>query len=141
MARVVVTSEDIVSKIVDGEAILINLSTGTYYSLDGTGAVVWAMLQGGTSADEIATELAERYSVAREKTAEDVARLVDELTEEGLLLPADDDAAPARPEVDLPPPGEYAPPALDKYTDMQEMLSLDPPLPGIEDIPWEPPAA
>jgi len=32
-------------------------------------------------------------------------------------------------------------PRLDKYTDMQEMLALDPPLPGIEDIPWEPPAA
>jgi hypothetical protein len=136
-----VNSEDVVSKIVDGEAILINLSTGTYYSLDGTGAVVWAMLQGGTGADEIASELADRYSVARREAAEDVARLVDQLTEEGLLLPANDDAPPARPEADLPAPGEYAPPTLDKYTDMQEMLTLDPPLPGIEDIPWEPPAA
>jgi hypothetical protein len=141
MGRFRANSDEVAAKIVDGEAILINLSTGIYYSMDGPAAVAWAMLERGAAADEIAGELADRYGVEREVTASDVENLLEELVAEGLLVPVTDGTAPMRREVELPPPDAYVAPRLDKYTDMQEMLALDPPLPGIEDIPWEPPAA
>jgi hypothetical protein len=31
----------------------------------------------------------------------------------------------------------YEPPKLNAYRDMGDLLALDPPMPGLEDIPWE----
>ena len=35
--------------------------------------------------------------------------------------------------------GAYTPPVLEVYTDMSDLLALDPPMPGLADIPWRGP--
>jgi hypothetical protein len=127
------------AQILEGEAIIINLNDGAYYSLDGPGAVVWAMAIAGSSAAEIAAELGARYGVAPEGARADVERVLEQLLAERLLVPGTEDGAAGRVPDDLPSGGEYVPPRLEKYTDMSEMLALDPPLPGIRDVPWQAP--
>jgi Coenzyme PQQ synthesis protein D (PqqD) len=127
---------DVTSKVVDGEAIIINLSDGTYYSLQSSGAVVWAMAAAGHAGTEITDELARRFATEGSDVAGDVERLLGELTGEELLVA--DEAATAGPfSADLEEGGAYSAPGLEKYTDMADLMALDPPMPGIREVPWE----
>jgi hypothetical protein len=138
-ARYRVNSSEVTAKVLDGEAIVINLTDGAYYSLDGTGALVWAMAVTGFSGEEMAGELADRYGAPLESVRADVDRLLEKLVAERLLLPGAPDGVPGALPEGLADTGDYAPPELEKYTDMSEMLALDPPLPGIRDVPWQDP--
>jgi Coenzyme PQQ synthesis protein D (PqqD) len=127
---------DVTSKVVDGEAILINLSDGTYYSLLSAGAVVWAMASTGHTAAEITGELTRRFATEGHDVGADVEGLLDELSAEALLV-ADDLATATAFSEELDEGGPYAAPALEKYTDMADLMALDPPMPGIREVPWE----
>ena len=134
-----VRSEDIAAKVLDGEAVIINLSSGIYYSLDGTGALAWALLERGHTVAEASARLADRHGVDLGRATSDVAALVDRLIAEGLLAP-DGDATAAAPLAEEPPaPTEYAPPAIERYADMGDLLALDPPMPGLTEVPWQSP--
>jgi hypothetical protein len=124
---------------VEGETVLINLSTGVYYGIEGAGAVAFAHLSAGREPAAIGDELAGLYGVETATVQDDLDRFVAQLLEEGILVTGEPGAATALeiPEVS----GPYAAPALEIYTDMGDLLALDPPMPGLKDIPWEPPSA
>jgi hypothetical protein len=132
-----VNSDEVTSKILDGEAIIINLSDGVYYSLVGPGTVVWAMASAGSGAEEIAGELIARYGETSDDVRADVESLLEKLAAERLLVPAPEGAAAGAVPEELPSGGDYATPELEKYDDMSDMLALDPPLPGVRDLPWQ----
>ncbi len=50
-------SPEIVHETVDGEVIAIDLANGSYYSLAGSGPVIWAVLGAGAGEAEIAAAL------------------------------------------------------------------------------------
>lgn len=125
---------DIASKIMEGEALLINLRNGAYYSLAGTGAWVWHALRGHRTQAEVVDFVAMGLDVDPTTARRDVASLLAELAQEDLVR-ASGLAAPAAP-VDPPPPvpeGGYSSPRLEKFSDMQDLLALDPPTPGLLD--------
>lgn len=130
--------DETVAKVIDGELIVIRLDDGTYYSMGGAGALVWTLLAAGHDVDAVAVSLADRYGIARERAQADVEALLRELLDERLLVPTDAPAgAPAGP----PPTAAGAPyeaPRLEIYRDMGNLLALDPPTPGIDDMPLRP---
>ncbi|MGE0666727.1 MAG: PqqD family protein [Sphingomonadales bacterium] len=118
---------DVTAKVMDGEAVIIHLGTGIYYSMDGVGCAVWECITAGGDVDAIAGSLADRYGIDRSVASADVGRLIEDLIDQQLVVPADGthaatglDAAPAA----------YTAPALNRYDDMAELLALDPPLPA-----------
>lgn len=115
----------VVSETIDGEVIVIHLERGSYFSLRGSAAELWALVEHGLSADELPMALAARYpSAPCEEVAKEVARFVEELREEDLVTDADRAPAPAP---DLAPAAPaFAPPQLEKYTDLQDLIMLDP---------------
>jgi hypothetical protein len=117
-------SPPVIHETIDREAILVNLVTGTYYQLTEVGADVWEALDAGVPADEIGQVIAERYGVDRPSADADVAGLVRELRDEELIVA--DPAAARRPVRAREGNGEYRPPRLSKFTDMQDLLLLDP---------------
>jgi len=137
---------EVAAEVIDGEAILINLTSGAYYSLDNAGSLAWELITAGHTLAEVAAAVAARYDVQAAQAEADVARLADELARENLVLPAQQDAGQA-PEA---APGTaagaakqpYASITLNIYRDMGDMLALDPPMPAMYDIPWDgsPPA-
>lgn len=132
--------EEVAAKVMDGEAILINLSNGIYYSMDKVGAVVWELVERNFSAEEMVAFIVSRYEVEIEKAQADVERLLQELVDENLILAADDVAGGDREQpgqVDTKEP--YEPPQLNIYRDMGDLLALDPPTPGLEATPWKDP--
>ena len=45
--------EEVAAKVMDGEAILINLSNGMYYSMDKVGGFIWELIEGGYSIQQV----------------------------------------------------------------------------------------
>ena len=124
----------------DGEVILIDLETGDYYSLRGAGADVWALLERGATAEAIASELLARYGPGAdpETIRTDVNELLGKLRDAGVIAvdpdgpqdPMDQDSAPAPAAA-----GAYEAPILERYTDMQEYLLVDP-IHGVDARGW-----
>ena len=120
--RFEVNKPDVVDESVDGEALIVHLGTGAYYSARGDGDVAWQLLSLGATSEEIAT-LSGGDAAA-------IAAFASELLEEGLIR-----ARTREPEA-LPSLGAITgAPLLEKYTDMQELLLLDP-IHDVEEAGW-----
>lgn len=135
-----VHEQEVAAKVIDGEAIIINLTTGVYYSLDPTGSEVWSLIEGRHDVDTIVGHLCGRFDVPEHTCRGDVERLVEQLLHERLIVSADGDHPGPPPDGGRSGLG-YSPPRLDIYRDMGDLLALDPPVPGLEPIPWDDPLA
>jgi hypothetical protein len=119
-------SAQLVHETIDGETIVIHMETGTYYSLTGLGSELWLLLVDGAGREELLG-----YSLARcegdqaEITAA-VEALIAELEMEGLVtassLAGGDSGVKAPPSSRVP----FIAPRLEKFTDMQEFMLVDP---------------
>jgi hypothetical protein len=129
-----VNNPNVISETIQGETIIIHLTTGTYYSLQGSGAEVWESIAGAASATEIAEDLAARYSIPAAEAEAGVVALLDELKREDLVAETSDTARDAAP-APTPATGPFVPPTLAKYTDMQDLVLLDP-VHEVSDAGW-----
>ncbi len=131
-----VDSRKVVHETIDGETIVIHLETGTYYSLAGSGPEIWELLADGKSAGEVVRHLEATYSADPGVIEETTGELVRELCAEELLERVSGNGAhagaPGEPAADA---AGYEPPRLQKYTDMQYFLLLDP-VHEVEEAGW-----
>ncbi len=140
-SRLCPNEAEVAAKVMDGEAILINLSNGIYYSMDEVGGFIWERIAAGHSLGDVASAVARSYNVPPERARGDVERIAAELLKESLVLVADSDApAGAAPPEAAEQGAPYATPELQKYSDMADLLALDPPMPGVMDFPWQEPS-
>lgn len=126
--RYSVNSGQVISEVIDGEAVMINMTTGNYYSLNETGAGIWDALERSATVDEVVSGLEARYDAPREQIEQAVRELVAELEREDLIVPAAD-TGDARPAASAEPSrggAAFAQPRLEKHTDMQDLILLDP---------------
>jgi hypothetical protein len=114
----------VVAETIDDEAIVINLDRGIYFSIRGTGLAIWSDLIAGVDPHRIAGRLATRTQIAETDAVQDVTAFVRELASEGLIRSRTGElvAVPAFSLDGL----QYAKPALEKHTDMEALLLLDP---------------
>ncbi len=127
---------EVASKVMDGEAILINLSNGTYYSMDKTASVIWSLISLQYNIDEIVNKVCEIYNVKPEDIKDDIEDLFNDLINEKIIIDSNDgkgtgDYNSAAENM------EYEKPKLNIYNDMKDLLALDPPMPSLDDIPWQ----
>lgn len=129
---------EVAAKVLDGEAIIINLSNGMYYSMDRVGGLIWEMIEGQSTLEQTVAEIIARYDVSAQQAQADVQRVADELVQEKLVI-VSDQASPARHtrEIQGQPRLPYESPRLNIYRDMGDLLALDPPMPSLEEIPWK----
>jgi antitoxin (DNA-binding transcriptional repressor) of toxin-antitoxin stability system len=124
-----INSPQVINETIDGEEIMINLATGSYYSLDRVGGDVWALLEASVPVDDIVAELGRRYDAGEDDIRRGVADLLQRLSEEELVVPSPNGgpvgrASPAAPTPATRPP--FRAPRLEKFTDMQDLILLDP---------------
>jgi Coenzyme PQQ synthesis protein D (PqqD) len=133
-ARYRINSPHVVAETLDGEATIVDLDSGTYYALNESGSMVWDRVLAGAQPDEVVEALSDAYGLPPEVANRDVTELVERLNEAKLIVPADEPgtngSAPgttAGPAANgSGPSADYARPELSTYTDMQELLLLDP---------------
>ncbi len=134
-----VNDKEVAAKVIDGEAIIINLANGLYYSLEKTGALAWVLMGGGYSLDESADLLSARFTEPRERVRADLEKLANDLIGQKLIMPDRETQPRSKVELDPPTGDPYETPVLNTYDDMGDVLALDPPLPQVEivDESWE----
>ncbi|HEV7195405.1 MAG TPA: PqqD family protein [Pedococcus sp.] len=113
-----------ISETIDGETIILHLGNGFYFSAGGAGAQAWSLLSQAVPVQATAAVLSRHYDTDGVDVEAAVADFVDQLNMEGLLVPADGAAVPevVAPEARL----AWQPPSLSKFTDMEDLLLLDP---------------
>ena len=122
--------DEIAAEILDGEAIIINLATGSYYAMGGVGAVAWQRIEQHASIDELAALVTESFEVTLERARADLLALANRLLDEGVVSISDAQTASGT----AAPPEErrpYEAPELSAYSDMRNLLALDPPMPAL----------
>lgn len=78
-------SSDVASAEVQGEAVLLELRRGTYYSLNRTGTVVWELLAEPRTLAELHAALLARFEVEAAALHADLAELLADLRLHGLV--------------------------------------------------------
>ncbi len=112
------------ARLFDDEVVVANFGSGIYYSLLGSAAEVWAGLMAGIAVPDIAAKLSSRAKSAGPPFNASIVALVEKLHQEGLIRPvAAGPTAAWQPEV---PQGGWLAPELERFTDMQDLLLLDP---------------
>jgi len=129
----------------EDEVVIVNLDSGNYFSLDRIGGQIFDLLECGASVMETAKAISSSYMGNQDHIRKEVSALVDRLICEELIVPltAESESAVAAVPCDsngskLPPAndrGPFEPPVLQKYTDMQELLLLDP-IHDVDDAGW-----
>jgi len=122
----IVNRPSVVSEVIDGELVVMNLSTGNYFSSAGTGAALWACLEAGMAAESLAARLVARHGLAPAAAEADVERFLERLRAESLVREAEPGAAVAVPAADGAVREAYEPPQMHVYSDMRDLLMLDP---------------
>lgn len=63
----------------DGEAILLDPQEGCSYNLNAVGTLIWKMLDGTHSINEIVSAICEKYEVEQEQALKDLELLLNDL--------------------------------------------------------------
>jgi hypothetical protein len=124
-----VNSPHVIHETIDGEVIVINLASGSYYSVRGAGADVWDVIETspGIDANAIAAAVGRRFDRASEEVEHEIAAFLDQLRQENLVAAADDGVIAGSNGTAAGSSGKpYERPLLEKYTDMQDLVLLDP---------------
>jgi Coenzyme PQQ synthesis protein D (PqqD) len=119
----------VIGEVIDDEAILIDLESGSYFSLVGTGALIWSGVEQGASVEDLVASLDRACGGVPADTDQQVQAFLAELADHQLIVAADgrpvvapDGHAPAEAGATRP----YEPPTLQQFDDMQELILLDP---------------
>jgi hypothetical protein len=81
----VIIPENVLVQELDGEAILLNLKSETYFGLDDVGMRMWQVLTSSSSINSAYQILLSEYDVAPETLQNDFNNLLGRLIEQGLL--------------------------------------------------------
>jgi hypothetical protein len=115
----------VISEPMEGELVVINLDNGCYYCLNKTATQFLNYLEQGGSLNEILSHMAGCYGCGDSTILEDFTGFVESLVEEQLIREAKSVPTKVIPLKEAQ--GEsYLKPNFEKYSDMQEMLLLDP---------------
>jgi hypothetical protein len=125
-----VNTPHVIHETIDGEVIVINLASGNYYSVKGAGADVWDVIQSSPGANEgtIVDAIAGRFDEPRDAVEPEIVGFLEQLRREELVAASEDGVV-----VSIPPSNgagngarAFERPLLEKYTDMQDLVLLDP---------------
>lgn len=75
----------VLHRLLEGESVLLDPASGTYYALNEVGSRVWELAAGEPTLDEVLEALLAEYEVEPARLREDLDSLLDRLVAERLL--------------------------------------------------------
>lgn len=111
----------------DHEVVVVNLLQGTYYYLTGTAAFIWMGLHAGLTTHQVVEQI-EAHVVPPVPITSEVQSFIESLVSLCLVAPASALAAhaPPIPSVSEYISAKYESPEIETYSDLQDILLLDP---------------
>jgi hypothetical protein len=77
--------EGVVFRELDGETVILNLESGTYFGLDPIGTRIWQLCQERGSLRSVLAAMLEEFDASADVIQSDILALVDELSAQGLI--------------------------------------------------------
>ncbi len=140
--RFAIRHPEVVSEVFDSETVVVDLTAGRYYAFNSTATAIWSRLAAAPTADQVAVALASAFGDL-ERARGEVARFLERLAEAGLLVrvaPGTDAAPGADPEPHPAFAAEPPPADFEVYTDLEDLLVLDP-IHDLDESGWPSPPA
>lgn len=153
-----VNAPTVISEVIDGEAVIMNMATGRYFSCQGVGGEIWSMIEDGTTKESIRHRLQDRYAVESPFLDQSLDGFLANLREHDLIReagpaggnggsPGTEDEGQERGEGAMADgnstapgtgPATFRPPELNVYSDMEDLLLLDP-IHDVDETGWPQP--
>lgn len=130
--RFKINEPKVIQETIEGESVIVNLASGNYFSVDKVGAEIWENIEKGRSVGEILDHIFRLYNGDPDSIENSVKQLIDELIKEELVVPDSSTMTDSTRTSDVKGVSEkgqkkgFEAPVLKKYTDMQDLLLLDP---------------
>jgi hypothetical protein len=128
-----INKPDVIYESFDNEVVIIDFETGSYYSLDKVGTDIWRFIEDGATTTEIVEAMTRRYKGTPEHIETAVSQLMAKLQQKNLIVPdeAKQPGSERKPntQIEMNLKTEklgFDTPILQAFTDMQELLLLDP---------------
>ena len=83
--RYFINNDKVAWRIIDGEAVIMNLNKGNYYSLNNSGAMIWNMLSENKDRSNIVEEILKEFKVSKSRAEKDLDTLLKDLLKEDLV--------------------------------------------------------
>jgi len=126
----------VVSELFDDEVVVIDMVSGNYFSLDATGAEIWTWLAEDAAPEDLVRKAVQTYDGDAGVIETTVREFLERLQAERLVVAAEAPAgAPAGPPDPPASKKAFHPPTLSVYTDMQDLLLLDP-IHDVDETGW-----
>lgn len=77
--------DEILWKVVDEEAVIVDMEKDNYSYLNSTGTKVWMLIDKGYTMEQILKDLYKEYNASKKKIKIDVQRIIKRLVKIGLL--------------------------------------------------------
>lgn len=125
----------------DDEVIVINMVSGSYFALDEVALGIWTLLQEQNSLQRIIEKTKQQYQGDSATIEEAIKELVGELEQEGLLIRSDEESAEEDvsgapiADSDVTTRPVFQKPSVSKFTDMEDLLLLDP-IHEVDEMGW-----
>lgn len=117
----------------EDEIVIVNLENGYYYSLSGIGSDILGMIEKGYSVDSIRDTWSGKFPDYRKDVEQSLDEFLFELAKEGIIFPSPDgkvevlQSTNTTAQLDgISVQSKFSKPILNRYTDMREILLLDP---------------
>ncbi|MEL7444662.1 MAG: PqqD family protein [Pseudomonadota bacterium] len=84
-------SEDVVSREVGGEMVLLDLASGTYFGLDPVGGRIWELLSNGPhSLSQVCDTIEAEFEAPRDQIEADILALFSDMGDQNLIVATPD---------------------------------------------------
>jgi hypothetical protein len=130
-------SPQVIHEVIDGETMLVRLDSGNYYNMNATGGQIWFLIEQGASEDQIVSGLTSLYGLDKNMAGE-IGTFIRQLIAEELISPnghCTEAEAAFNSESFQRLTDLFETPLINKYSDMQELLILDP-IHDVSDAGW-----
>lgn len=128
-----IKTPNVVFETYENEVVLINLDNGNYYSISGSAAEIFSLIVQERSKAGILTGVINNYDGNNKEIVSSVEKFLEYLLNEGLIIreEKDIDTIPPQEKETIqknsnPEKSQFESPVLNRYTDMQDLLLLDP---------------
>jgi hypothetical protein len=80
-----INNENVVSRVLECEAVILNLESGVYFGLNEVGTRIWALIQEHGSLRKVLETMKQEYEVAPQELESDLLQLIEQLQARGLV--------------------------------------------------------
>lgn len=128
-----INSPKVVHDSIDNEVIIIEFESGNYYSLNQSGSDIWKLIHKESSIKEIFDNLSAKYQTNSHTIEEKLWPFLNELKNENLIIEIENKDQKTSKKLSIKQNNnkktdktDFEIPILQKYSDMQDLLLLDP---------------